>query len=1242
MQRFETLSCPRGTGSAGARTAGLPGLRQSWLLRTRRSRWLESPAWTCSRGRVERVINFMMGSTSLFHVKMADYTIEPGQNLDLTDPDDPVVEEDGEVVREPEPADNDSDGGGGGSDPEADNDGGSSGSGGGDIDQPDTLFAQYRDDNVQYQDKDGDGIPDSQEASAVVTGGGDSGREQETVGTGFGADSEKEATADAATNPDFRAEKGTDIRRIQERLENVPEEDKTAVVVTEGPEGGQRVVGRGETRFQAQVDAARNQRFDAAPGTASDYIENLYSQGQGSGDTDFRDAFPRNQVQQQPQPETPRPQNQDVEFSPSPEETRVYDVNRNFGATENIYSGSRSDFQLPTPTQPESEAFRRDARGDKSDFFFLPGGTGEESLETSIQVQRAADEAGDFVAGIRDTTLSDFGITEENVEELTGVDNQATDFIGEIDEKEIVDYTPVNPQPDTSVTSSFVLFDEGLEATQEQEVDTLDILAATSPKIQSQEEKEKSAELAGAQVKDAGELVSLVPGAFGAASEIREDEDLTVTGSLIGGAAIWAEQARKNPSEFVTQEIGGELVGIGAPGTVIIPDSFSASTTPENVNVEVQESYLPDLPNAQGENLQQARIQQGVGVQNTGREVSEGRSVTAQSGTTSRSKSQQDALYARAEYEVGGNTFREDFIGKVGTESKATGTSKESSQNPFDQKESGFETEGAATVRLEQIGENNQIGGEGSEAPDTVIIDEIQGQGRSVENPLMVEATPEGQVTVGFEKQTSESGEIGNEDFTSMTQETGIRELDTGLERTSSQTVAQSDSGSSRSSSQNLKIDTQKTGPEAMKTEDFWQQFLTDSRSNPDDTDADITDTLQDIYGREEQPVEDSPLSVDISTETKDTQSSTTSSQSNENTRSYLRENYDGSGSGPANILKVEQPENTVSEPNPTSTIPDSEIMKQAVEEKIHDKDVESEDTITTVAVPDAQDEEAFRREEQAAQETEEMALFGSPVEPTKELSRGTVSDRLTEEVPQEQEDTFTGLSSAGLEQPSTTDQRPTPPGLDEVTSPEAVLTRATPETDTEDLVSGPQLFSTQETQTTQTEQQTGTTRPLDEDVLDVTRGQTPDFRLPFQHEEQIPVLQQRNTTDIDFRTTTEIIPETKLEIIPETRQDIIPETQEEPPTDEIVTPPPFDPTPTPTPTTTPDTGLRGESTDFDEMSDNFGTRGDQGVAAPDITSLFFGGGEENVGTESNPATGLERRAPDEEDEEEFPNAGLF
>ena len=34
-----------------------------------------------------------------------DFTIEPGQNLDLTDPDDPVVEEDGEVVREPEPSD---------------------------------------------------------------------------------------------------------------------------------------------------------------------------------------------------------------------------------------------------------------------------------------------------------------------------------------------------------------------------------------------------------------------------------------------------------------------------------------------------------------------------------------------------------------------------------------------------------------------------------------------------------------------------------------------------------------------------------------------------------------------------------------------------------------------------------------------------------------------------------------------------------------------------------------------------------------------------------------------------------------------------------------------------------------------------------------------------------------------------------------------------------------------------------
>jgi hypothetical protein len=954
----------------------------------------------------------MMCSTILFQVKMADYTIEPGQNLDLTDPDDPKVEEDGEVVREPEPSDDDSgggsepepsDSGGGGSDPEPDNTGGSSGS---DIDQPDTLFVQYRDDNQQYQDRDGDGIPDSLQGGVTVTGGGSSGEPQTVVGTGDGADAVQESQVDAATSEDFRAAEGTDIRRLQERIGNVPGEDNArSVVVTGDPSEGESVktVGRGETRFQARLEAARNTRFDAAEGTATDYIESLYSQGQGDNTT-FQEAFPRNQ-ERQAEPETPQSE-ADTRFNPRERDIRTFNVDQGAGPTENPAATERQ-IPLPTPTQPESEAFRRDARGDESDFFFLPGGTGEEALETSIQVQRGAEQAGNFVAGIRDTTLSDLGVTEENVEQVTGVDNAATDLLGEVDEKEIVDYAPVDPQPDSQVTSSFVLFDEGLEATQEEEFDSLDLLAAGSPNIQSPEEREKAAELTGAQIKDAGELLSLVPGAFGAGSEIREDEDLTVTGSLTGGAAIWAEQARENPSEFVTEEVGGEIGTFGA-GTVVVPDSF---TVPETV----------DTP---------ARFARGGGSDGLGFRASETRAQINLEETDVLRRGFQDA--------------------------------------PGDQ----------------------------------------QGRVQVVEGRRFTEGGTE--VATG----------------------TGLR-FEEPMTRT---------------------------------------QFLKEAIS---DADKKVAETLE-------------PNAI---------------------------------GSGPGAFLPSD-PANT-----PNTDVQDGGDLGTDdvfIDDTQQPVEVENPET---VAVPDAEDEEAFRREEQAVQETEELALFGSPLEPTEDFARGTVSERLTEEVPKEetQQDSFTGLSSTGLEQPSTTDQRPTPPSLDEVTSPEAVLTRATPDTDTDELASGPQLFSTQQTQFTQTEEQTGLTRPLDEDVLDVSRGQTPEFRLPFQHEEEevVPVQRTRAVaaTDLSFGFAQETVPEA------ETREEVVPD--------------PF--ARSESAAATPDFG-GGRQTDLlGQREDSFDSREDQGVAAPDITSLFFGGGEENVGTESNPATGLERRAPQEEEEEEdFPDAGLF
>lgn len=106
-----------------------------------------------------------------------DFTIEPGQNLDLTDPDDPVVEEDGEVVREPEPSggDDDSDFGG---------------DSGGDI-----------------QEQTNNNEDDSPNTTAVVVTENEEG-EQVTVGQGTNT---QEARVDAALNPDFDAAAGEEV-----------------------------------------------------------------------------------------------------------------------------------------------------------------------------------------------------------------------------------------------------------------------------------------------------------------------------------------------------------------------------------------------------------------------------------------------------------------------------------------------------------------------------------------------------------------------------------------------------------------------------------------------------------------------------------------------------------------------------------------------------------------------------------------------------------------------------------------------------------------------------------------------------------------------------------------------------------------------------------------------------------------------------------------------------------------------
>jgi len=185
-----------------------------------------------------------------------DFTIEPGQNLDLTDPDDPVVEEDGEVVREPEPSggDDDSDFGG---------------DSGGDI-----------------QDQ----TNNNEDDSTVVTVVGDPGSKEGLTTVGRG-DTIEESERDAALNDDFDADEGTDIDSIEESLgtdqpdinPDDSESSSKSVVVTDNQEGEQETVAVAQTDQGAKVQAAANPRFDADKGTEIDAVETGLGFDQGDG-----------------------------------------------------------------------------------------------------------------------------------------------------------------------------------------------------------------------------------------------------------------------------------------------------------------------------------------------------------------------------------------------------------------------------------------------------------------------------------------------------------------------------------------------------------------------------------------------------------------------------------------------------------------------------------------------------------------------------------------------------------------------------------------------------------------------------------------------------------------------------------------------------------------------------------------------------------------------------------------------
>jgi hypothetical protein len=358
------------------------------------------------------------------------------------------------------------------------------------------------------------------------------------------------------------------------------------------------------------------------------------------------------------------------------------------------------------------------------------------------------------------------------------------------------------------------------------------------------------------------------------------------------------------------------------------------------VNVEIQESYLPDLKNAEGENLAQARVKQGAGSRNTGQETSQGRSATRQDGDSAQTQGEQPALYGKVEYDLDGQSVREDYIGQVETNTETTSSSQgdgAQNQNPFEGSQIEFESEGQARVNLEKIGENTDVGN--VEAPEQIVIDEVESEGISTENPVMVQADPDGSLQIGFERTTSETGEVGGDIFNAFTEETGIR-TDQGIEISTSETATSSERGSSRTSSENLKINTDEL-PDAENVRNGDVESSSDSSSG--DSSSDLTETLEEIYGEKNIDPQNSDiaeeLGLDDSGSTSETSSTSSSSQDSE-TSNFDRTDYDGAGETTVQ-LRQNQDQSSSPDSSPSSDATGSESLRKALEEKIQNKEIE-------------------------------------------------------------------------------------------------------------------------------------------------------------------------------------------------------------------------------------------------------------------------------------------------------------
>lgn len=371
--------------------------------------------------------------------------------------------------------------------------------------------------------------------NVIVSGGGSSSNPQTVVGTG---DTKQEAQLDAATSGDFSADEGTQIDRLQERLGSDPLESGKNVIVTggAGSKQEQTLVGQGKSRFQAELQAARNTRFDAAEGTRVDVLETSLGRGLGDG-TQASQAFQRqNNTQKQRASNSRRKQaEKDIGF-----EKRAKRLQRQ----ANRQQENRQRFENPEKFT-DINTFLNPFKDNPNANFF------EEATTAGVDLMQKSEEFGSKVA---DQTIGEINEAFTIATSPTVTDSQGNPV--ELSEEE-KDFFQGNAAQGIERTDKFIDLGETF---------------------------------GGGVVQGPGVLAGFGTASVGAiplateqtVQNIKNDENRgpgLVEGAFTGGKLV-AEDVSSNPAEFLTEE-AGEEVGEAIAGALIAgPVGLAAGAAP--------------------------------------------------------------------------------------------------------------------------------------------------------------------------------------------------------------------------------------------------------------------------------------------------------------------------------------------------------------------------------------------------------------------------------------------------------------------------------------------------------------------------------------------------------------------------------------------------------------------------------------------------------------------------------------